>query len=178
MHFVNESGSISLNQGGLVAVNKKKKGIILLTIGILMILTISFIGIYVKCIHTDHTKEVCPVTKILNIVYYINPESKLMSKHQIKNMTIAYGEDKVEIDKIEYGEIIEPVYNIYTTEALVNCDSAGHLYYEAPEGFTLKDDGTCEKKVKIGEQFRGLYGITTYFKDGTSKELITLDFSK
>lgn len=84
MHFVNECGSISLNQGGLVAVNKKKKGIILLTIGILMILTISFIGIYVKCIHTDHTKEVCPVTEILNIVYYINPESKLMSKHQIK----------------------------------------------------------------------------------------------
>lgn len=135
-------------------------------------------GIYVKCIHTDHTKEVCPVTKILNIVYYINPESKLMSKHQIKNMMIAYGEDKVQINKIEYGEIIEPVYNVYTTEALVNCDEAGHLYYEAPEGFTLKEDGTCEKKVKIGEQFRGLYGITTYFKDGTSKELITLDFSK
>ena len=178
MHFVNKRGSISLNQGGLVAVHKKKKWIILLTIGVLMILTVSFIGIYVKCIHTDHTKEACPVTKILNIVYYINQESKLMSKHQIKNMTIAYVEDKVQIDKIEYGEIIEPVYNVYTTEVLVNCDEAGHLYYEAPEGFTLKEDGTCEKKVKIGEQFRGLYGITTYFKDGTSKELITLDFSK
>lgn len=158
--------------------NKKKKGIILFTISILIVVISVFIGVYVKCMHTDHTKEVCPVTKILNILYYTNPDSKLMSEHQIKNMTIAYQEENILIDKIEYGEIIEPIYNVYTTEALVNCDETGHLYYEAPEGFTLKDDGTCEKKVKIGEQFRGLYGITTYFKDGTSKELITLDFSK
>ena len=158
--------------------SKKKKGIILFTISILIVVISVFIGVYVKCMHTDHTKEVCPVTKILNILYYINSDSKLMSEHQIKNMTIAYQEENVLIDKIEYGEIIEPIYNVYTTEALVNCDEIGHLYYEAPEGFTLKDDGTCEKKVKIGEQFRGLYGITTYFKDGTSKELITLDFSK
>lgn len=158
--------------------NKKKKGIILFTISILIVVISVFIGVYVKCMHTDHTKEVCPVTKILNILYYINSDSKLMSEHQIKNMTIAYQEENVLIDKIEYGEIIEPIYNVYTTEALVNCDETGHLYYEAPEGFTLKDDGTCEKKVKIGEQFRGLYGITTYFKDGTSNELVTLDFSK
>lgn len=79
------------------------------------------------------------------------------------------GKDKVQIDKIEYGEIIEPVYNVYTTEALVNCDEAGHLYYEAPEGFTLKDDGTCEKKVEIGEQFRGYMVLLLILKMGLVK---------
>ena len=60
------------------------------------------------------------------------------------------------------------------------CFVAGSSSDAASGGWNAggKEDGTCEKKVKIGEQFRGLYGITTYFKDGTSKELITLDFSK
>ena len=156
----------------------KKKLVVLGIIGILIGLTSTIIGLYIACMNTDHTKEICPITRILSAIYYVYPEAKGLGSHQVKSMLIAYGKTSTEVDKVSYGEIIEPVYKVKTTEAIVNCDETGHLYYEAPEGYTLLSDGTAEKKVKIGEQFRGLYGVTTYFKDGTTAELVIMDYSK
>lgn len=157
--------------------NKNKKGIILLLLGTLIIIVGTGIYLYYRCLNTNHLKEVCPITKILNVIYYVNPNSKLIGKHQIKSMLIAYQENNVDIESIKYGEIIEPIYNVYTKDAIIHYDDSGKLYYEAKEGYILQEDGSSIRKVQIGTQFRGLYGITTYFKDGTSSDLVTLDFS-
>ena len=156
----------------------KKKLVILGIIGILIGLTSMIIGLYIGCMHTDHTKEICPITRLLSAIYYVYPEAKGLGSHQVKSMLIAYDKASKEVDSVSYGEIIEPVYKVKTVEAIVSSDETGHLYYETPAGYTLLNDGTAEKKIKIGEQFRGLYGVTTYFKDGTTEELVVMDYSK
>lgn len=156
----------------------KKKLVILGIIGILIGLTSMIIGLYIGCMHTDHTKEICPITRLLSAVYYVYPEAKGLGSHQVKSMLIAYDKTSKEVDSVSYGEIIEPVYKVKTVEAIVSSDETGQIYYEVPEGYTLLNDGTAEKKIKIGEQFRGLYGVTTYFKDGTTEELVVMDYSK
>lgn len=156
----------------------KKKLVILGIIGILIGLTSMIIGLYIGCMHTDHTKEICPITRLLSAIYYVYPEAKGLGSHQVKNMLVAYDKASKEIVNVSYGEIIEPVYKVKTVEAIVNCDATGQIYYEAPEGYILRNDGIAEKRIKIGEQFRGLYGVTTYFKDGTTEELVIMDYSK
>ena len=156
----------------------KKKLVVLGIIGVLIGLTSMIIGLYIGCMHTDHTKEICPITRLLSVIYYVYPEAKGLGAHQVKSMLIAYDKTSKEIDNVSYGEIIEPVYKVKTADAIVNSDETGQIYYEAPEGYTLLSDGKAEKKIKIGEQFRGLYGVTTYFKDGTTEELVIMDYSK
>lgn len=156
----------------------KKKLVILGIIGILIGLISMIIGLYIGCMHTDHTKEICPITRLLSAIYYVYPEAKGLGSHQVKSMLIAYDKASKEIVNVSYGEIIEPVYKVKTVEAIVSSDETGHLCYETPAGYTLLNDGTAEKKIKIGEQFRGLYGVTTYFKDGTTEELVVMDYSK
>lgn len=156
----------------------KKKLVVLGIIGILIGLTGMIIGLYIGCMHTDHTKEICPITRLLSAIYYVYPEAEGLWSHQVKSMLIAYDKASKEIINVSYGEIIEPVYKVKTVEAIVSSDETGHLYYETPAGYTLLNDGTAEKKIKIGEQFRGLYGVTTYFKDGTTEELVVMDYSK
>lgn len=156
----------------------KKKLVVLGIIGILIGLTSTIIGLYIGCMHTDHTKEICPITRLLSVIYYVYPEAKGLGSHQVKNMLIAYNKTSKEVENVSYGEIIEPIFKVKMADAIVNCDETGQIYYEAPEGYTLLSDGKAEKKIKIGEQFRGLYGVTTYFKDGTTEELVIMDYSK
>ena len=111
------------------------------------------VGLAIGCKKTDHTKELCPVTKLLNMLpNYKNAELDYEiprgAEHQLTHLAEDYysEEEKLIVGSI-YGQIT------YTEEF--------HKNYE---------NGIEE--VYINEYSNGENGITTYYSDGTKDSLV------
>ena len=119
------------------------------------------VGLAIGCKKTDHTKELCPVTKLLNMLpNYKNPqldyEIPRGAEHQLTHLaedyySEKYGEDTNEEEKLIVGSIYGQI--TYTEEF--------HKNYE---------NGIEE--VYINEYSNGENGITTYYSDGTKDSLV------
>ena len=119
------------------------------------------LGLAIGCKKTDHTKELCPVTKLLNMLpNYKNAEldyeSPRGAEHQLTHLaedyySEKYGEDTNEEEKLIVGSIYGQI--TYTEEF--------HKNYE---------NGIEE--VYINEYSNGENGITTYYSDGTKDSLV------
>ena len=119
------------------------------------------LGLAIGCKKTDHTKELCPVTKLLNMLpNYKNAELDYEiprgAEHQLTHLaedyySEKYGEDTNEEEKLIVGSIYGQI--TYTEEF--------HKNYE---------NGIEE--VYINEYSNGENGITTYYSDGTKDSLV------
>ena len=119
------------------------------------------LGLAIGCKNTDHTKELCPVTKLLNMLpNYKNAELDYEiprgAEHQLTHLaedyySEKYGEDTNEEEKLIVGSIYGQI--TYTEEF--------HKDYE---------NGIEE--VYINEYSNGENGITTYYSDGTKDSLV------
>ena len=119
------------------------------------------VGLAIGCKKTDHTKELCPVTKLLNMLpNYKNAELDYEiprgAEHQLTHLaedyySKEYGEDTNEEEKLIVGSIYGQI--TYTEEF--------HKNYE---------NGIEE--VYINEYSNGENGITTYYSDGTKDSLV------
>lgn len=119
------------------------------------------LGLAIDCKKTDHTKELCPVTKLLNMLpNYKNAELDYEiprgAEHQLTHLaedyySEKYGEDTNEEEKLIVGSIYGQI--TYTEEF--------HKIYE---------NGIEE--VYINEYSKGENGITTYYSDGTKDSLV------
>lgn len=119
------------------------------------------LGLAIGCKKTDHTKELCPVTKLLNMLpNYKNAELDYEiprgAEHQLTHLaedyySEEYGEDTNEEEKLIVGSIYGQI--TYTEEF--------HKNYE---------NGIEE--VYINEYSNGENGITTYYSDGTKDSLV------
>ena len=119
------------------------------------------LGLAIGCKKTDHTKELCPVTKLLNMLpNYKNAELDYEiprgAEHQLTHLaedyySEKYGEDTNEKEKLIVGSIYGQI--TYTEEF--------HKNYE---------NGIEE--VYINEYSNGENGITTYYSDGTKDSLV------
>lgn len=119
------------------------------------------VGLAIGCKKTDHTKELCPVTKLLNMLpSYKNAELDYEiprgAEHQLTHLaedyySEKYGEDTNEEEKLIVGSIYGQI--TYTEEF--------HKNYE---------NGIEE--VYINEYSNGENGITTYYSDGTKDSLV------
>lgn len=119
------------------------------------------VGLAIGCKKTDHTKELCPVTKLLNMLpNYKNAELDYEiprgAEHQLTHLaedyySEEYGEDTNEEEKLIVGSIYGQI--TYTEEF--------HKIYE---------NGLEE--VYTNEYSKGENGITTYYSDGTKESLV------
>ena len=119
------------------------------------------VGLAIGCKKTDHTKELCPVTKLLNMLpNYKNAELDYEIprgvEHQLTHLaedyySEEYGEDTNEEEKLIVGSVYGQI--TYTEEF--------HKIYE---------NGIEE--VYINEYSKGENGITTYYSDGTKDSLV------
>ena len=119
------------------------------------------VGLAIGCKKTDHTKELCPVTKLLNMLpNYKNAELDYEiprgAEHQLTHLaedyySEEYGEDPNEEEKLIVGSIYGQI--TYTEEF--------HKIYE---------NGLEE--VYTNEYSKGENGITTYYSDGTKESLV------
>lgn len=119
------------------------------------------VGLAIGCKKTDHTKELCPVTKLLNMLpNYKNTELDYEiprgAEHQLTHLAEdyygeEYGEDTNEEEKLIVGSVYGQI--TYTEEF--------HKIYE---------NGLEE--VYTNEYSKGENGITTYYSDGTKESLV------
>ena len=119
------------------------------------------VGLAIGCKKTDHTKELCPVTKLLNMLpNYKNAELDYEiprgAEHQLTHLaedyySEKYGEDTNEEEKLIVGSVYGQI--TYTEEF--------HKIYE---------NGLEE--VYTNEYSKGENGITTYYSDGTKESLV------
>ena len=119
------------------------------------------VGLAIGCKKTDHTKELCPVTKLLNMLpNYKNAELDYEIprgvEHQLTHLaedyySEEYSEDTNEEEKLIVGSIYGQI--TYTEEF--------HKTYE---------NGLEE--VYTNEYSKGENGITTYYSDGTKDSLV------
>lgn len=119
------------------------------------------VGLAIGCKKTDHTKELCPVTKLLNMLpNYKNMELDYEiprgAEHQLTHLaedyySEEYGEDTNEEEKLIVGSVYGQI--TYTEEF--------HKIYE---------NGLEE--VYTNEYSKGENGITTYYSDGTKESLV------
>lgn len=119
------------------------------------------VGLAIGCKKTDHTKELCPVTKLLNMLpNYKNAELDYEiprgAEHQLTHLaedyySEEYGEDTNEEEKLIVGSVYGQI--TYTEEF--------HKIYE---------NGLEE--VYTNEYSKGENGITTYYSDGTKESLV------
>lgn len=119
------------------------------------------VGLAIGCKKTDYTKELCPVTKLLDMLpNYKNAELDYEiprgAEHQLTHLaedyySEEYGEDTNEEEKLIVGSIYGQI--TYTEEF--------HKIYE---------NGLEE--VYTNEYSKGENGITTYYSDGTKESLV------
>lgn len=119
------------------------------------------VGLAIGCKKTDHTKELCPVTKLLDMLpNYKNAELDYEiprgAEHQLTHLAEdyygeEYGEDTNEEEKLIVGSVYGQI--TYTEEF--------HKIYE---------NGLEE--VYTNEYSKGENGITTYYSDGTKESLV------
>lgn len=119
------------------------------------------LGLAIGCKKTDHTKELCPVTKLLNMLpNYKNAELDYEiprgAEHQLTHLADDYYSEKYDEDTNEEEKLI--VGSIY-----------GQITY-TEEFHKIYENGIEE--VYINEYSNGENGITTYYSDGTKNSLV------
>lgn len=135
--------------------------------GVLGATILTGIGLTIKDAKTDHTEELCPITKILNI---INPEDSAplgIELHQIPAMQKDYkekGMGNVAISYVHYyEEHIETVYAKSIGKKIID----GEMVYVFPDGYTLYLEGRKpmgKKDIPVTEIHHDLVGDTPYAK--------------
>lgn len=120
------------------------------------------VGLVIGCKKTDHTKELCPITKVLNMLPgknldgYVEP---LGAKHQ-----------NVKLSEDFYSEKFNQQSDD-EEERLIVSSSYGKIIY--PEIFVkIYQDGTEEVFENENGYFCGEYGITTNYSDGEVEYLV------
>ena len=119
------------------------------------------VGLAIGCKKTDHTKELCPVTKLLNMLpNYKNAELDYEiprgAEHQLTHLAEDYYSE-------EYGE------DINEEEKLIVGSIYGQITY-TEEFHKIYENGLEE--VYTNEYSKGENGITTYYSDGTKESLV------
>lgn len=121
----------------------------------------TLLGLAIGCKKTDHTKELCPVTKLLNMLpNYKNAELDYEiprgAEHQLTHLADDYYSEK---------------YDEYTNEEekLIVGSIYGQITY-TEEFHKIYENGIEE--VYINEYSNGENGITTYYSDGTKDSLV------
>lgn len=119
------------------------------------------VGLAIGCKKTDHTKELCPVTKLLNMLpNYKNAELDYEiprgAEHQLTHLAEDYYSEEYEKDTNEEEKLI--VGSIY-----------GQITY-TEEFHKIYENGLEE--VYTNEYSKGENGITTYYSDGTKESLV------
>lgn len=127
----------------------------------------SSVGLTIGCKRTDHTKELCPVTKLLNMLPdYKNAELEYSIpqgvEHQLEYLVEDYNR-----------KMDDPQNELATTEddeeRILLGSTYGKIVY-TEELYKTYLDGTEE--IYENEYFGGEYGITSYFNDGTKNILV------
>ena len=119
------------------------------------------VGLAIGCKKTDHTKELCPVTKLLNMLpNYKNAELDYEiprgAEHQLTHLAEDYYSEEYGVDTNEEEKLI--VGSVY-----------GQITY-TEEFHKIYENGIEE--VYINEYSKGENGITTYYSDGTKESLV------
>lgn len=121
----------------------------------------------------DHTKEICPITEVLNILPSFTFNSKPFGlDHQIKRMKEDYKKKGIDDVVIKYVEESHEEKKYDRTEPIVTTDKSGNEILSAPEGFELYTDNdgyTIARKefkyiVSDGYVLKSMWGNVDYNK--------------
>ena len=146
---------------------KKMTGIILLSA-----LIADGIALYDSTI--DHTSEICPITKICNIIPN-NVESEDgciiptgIYVHQIPEMKKDFAEKGIHDCEISYGRVYTKKIDTEIVDPTIVKNEDGTITYYAPAGFRLinTEDGVKCKKDIVTHVPNGYGLITEYGKTG------------
>jgi len=124
-------------------------------------------GIAVNDGNIDHTKEVCPITRIMNVMP--NPSFLIwntylptgVALHQWPEMDWDYEAKGIEDVQITYGKITEKVEEIQIVMPNAEKNEDGSTIYTAPSGFCFTNDENgnlvCQRTI-VSTQDAG-YGL-------------------
>lgn len=128
--------------------------------GILTASIITGAGLCINDRNIDHTQEVCPITKMLNVIPTLDIIPFGASVHQWPEMKKDYDDRGISGYTIYYGEFGK---NIVAPKKMIRED--GTVVYFAPKGYILDTDDNgkviCVKYIN-NEKLNG-YGFTTYW---------------
>ena len=129
---------------------KRKAGAIILALAVA-----GGAGLAVHDATVDHSKELCPITKLLNIIPnneksedgYTIPTGIYL--HQIPKIKAEYEELGINDYEVTYGKLTDKITITDTIAPNISRDSEGNLIYTAPSGYVLINvNGTvlCKKE--------------------------------
>lgn len=125
-------------------------------------------GIIIKETTTNHTEELCPITKILNVIDPKDSSPLGIVLHQIPAMQKDYKDNEmgnVAISYLNYDEhYIETVYCKPIGKSIEN----GQIKYLVPEGYTIYPindyEYMCKKDISKIKSHHDLVAETPYVK--------------
>lgn len=136
--------------------------------GLLAAALLTGAGLGIHDTHVDHTREVCPITHIMNVMpnlSYLQFGNYLPSGvalHQWPEMERDYRDKGIENVQISYGKITEEVEETQTVVPIAMKREDGSTIYTAPSGYCLTRDENgnliCQKTI-VSTQDNG-YGLT------------------
>lgn len=82
----------------------------------------------------DHTKELCPITKVLNLIpfYDFNATPFGIKHHQMKKVKETYEKKDIDDFIIYYGKLTKKLEKYLYTDANKYVDDSGKIKYEKP----------------------------------------------
>ncbi len=118
--------------------------------GLLGATILTGIGLTIKEVKTDHTEELCPITKILNIINPNDSSPLGVVLHQIPAMQKDYKEKGMGDVAIEYRHYEEENTKTLYTKPIGKKLENGEIVYVAPNGYELYYENgkyICKKEV-------------------------------
>ncbi len=122
-------------------------------------------GLEIYDIHIDHTKEVCPITKMYSIPMPLPNNSNITFGmiHQLSAMENDYTKKGLEDVLVTYGERAKNVEKVIIKPAIKETLEDGTEKYLAPSGYILTTDENgntiCIKKIISKDSEDKEYGL-------------------
>ena len=156
----------------------KKKIIKLAGVGILA--TSLGVGLMIHDTHVDHTKEICPITWLLNAIPFDLRVPTGVKIHQIPMMEKEYLEKGVGNAEIEFGTFLQETRDIEFCNPIIN----EYGIPKAPEGFVLLYDVNgnpyCKKDITTFSYYdnsiRTTWGAIIHNVDDNTEEYEHVDY--
>lgn len=114
------------------------------------------VGLEIHDQHVDHTKAICPITRILNVIPNAGKVPTGVASHQWPKVKEELAGKGVTDATISYGTLYDTVKLTQTAEPIVVKRNDGSIVYTAPEGFVLTTDDNgklvCQKTEIIDKE--------------------------
>lgn len=143
--------------------------------GLLAAYLLTMTGFEIHDTSVDHSEELCPITRILNVIPNMSKTSDVptgIELHQIPQIKKEFKDKGIKNVEASYGETVqkEELVDIVLPTLVKNED--GSVSYQAPANYILTTNGNgdvvCKKTTYTCTNYG--YGITTKWNQENSNE--------